>query len=104
APPNPTPRYSTDIHSFTYDNSTNARGTEQTNVAQNSTAEDHLGDVAAFANGHIVTFYNEPDTDFFGNTGETAEFRITDPATGALIRGTEIDGEWDTDAIARDVA
>lgn len=98
--------YSQDIFSRTYDGLTNAAGPENSHVAQNSAEVDELGAVATFANGHIVTFYNEPDYDFFGNKADTAEYSIIDPVSGTQIRNpVEIDGpDWDDDAIALDVA
>ena len=97
--------YSQDIFSITYDAATNAPGVERS-VAQNSLETDDLATVATFATGHMITFYNEPDYDFFGNRADTAEFTIIDPVSGTQIRNpVEIDGpNWDDDAIARDVA
>ncbi len=98
--------YSQDIFSRTYDYLTNGAGPENSHVAQNSAEVDELGAVATFANGHMVTFYNEPDYDFFGNKADTVEYSIIDPVSGTQIRNpVEIDGpNWDDDAIALDVA
>jgi Ca2+-binding RTX toxin-like protein len=96
--------YNPDVHSITYDYSTHSAGPERTNVAQNSSVDDRLANVAALANGNIVTFYTEPDYDFANNRINTAEFRITDPVTGALIRSAELDGEFGSHATAREVA
>ncbi len=99
-------RYSIDIHSFTYNFTNNARGLEQTEVAQNSTEPDRLAATDAFANGHVITFYTEPDFLLVDGTDYTAEFRIYDPVTGAIIRDIEIDegASLDGDHTALDVA
>jgi len=98
---------SIDIHSFTYNFSNNVRGPERTNVAQNSTEDDRLATMEAFANGHLLAFYTEPD-DSLDGLYDTAEFRIIDPATGALIRNGEIyDGTFigvPHRSVARDAA
>ncbi|WP_373505735.1 calcium-binding protein [Aestuariivirga sp.] len=103
---------SIDIHSITYDYLTNAEGSEQVNTAQNSTANDRLGATAAFADGRVVTFYTEPDDWLFSVfpplwvSGTTFEFTITNPLTGAIVRGaTEIaDPETRAAGRAQDVA
>ncbi len=98
--------YSQDIFSVTYDGATNAPGAENGLVAQNSGEKDDLGAIDTFASGKLITFYNEPDYDFFGNKADTAEFSIIDPVTGVRTRNpVEIDGpDWDDDAYAIDVA
>ena len=97
--------FSVDVHSFTYDFATNLRGPEHTNLAQNSTELDRLGAAATFANGHILSFTNEPDFNFFGLDAETAEFAIIDPVTGALIRNVEVYGDPPyEEGIAKDAA
>ena len=94
-----------DVHSITYDHLTNAVGPERTNLAQNSGELDRLAAVDTFANGHILTFYNEPDFNLFGLDANTAEFTIVDPVTGVQLRNIEIDGDPPyEDAVARDVA
>lgn len=115
--PPPPPQFpqtavSIDVHTITYDN-TNVRGPEQTNVAQNSTGRDRLGAVAAFDDGRIVTFYTEPDSYHLAGTflpplyvsAMTFEFTITDPLSGATVRGpTEIaDPETRLQGRAQDV-
>jgi Ca2+-binding RTX toxin-like protein len=97
---------SQDIFSRTYDNLTNGAGPENAHIAQNSSELDELGAVATFADGRMVTFYSEPDYDFFGNKAQTAEYSIIDPVSGTIIRNpVEIDGpNWDDDAVAIDVA
>jgi Ca2+-binding RTX toxin-like protein len=93
--------YTIDIHSFTYNGSDNARGLEQTEVAQNSTEPDRLAAIDTFANGHVITFYTEPDFPVLEETDYTAEFRIYDPVTGAIIRDIEI---YDGNSFAGDHA
>ena len=102
---------SIDIHSVTYDFATNAKGVAR-NVAQNSSDNDRLGATAAFADGRTVTFYTEPDDWLFSVfpplwvAGTTFEFTITNPLTGAIVRGaTEIaDPESRIEGRAQDVA
>ena len=98
--------FSQDIFATTYDYLTNAAGAETALVAQNSGEKDDLGAIDSFASGKLITFYNEPDYDFFGNQADTAEFSIIDPLTGVRTRNpVEIDGpNWDDDAYAIDVA
>ena len=101
-----------DIRSITYDRFSNTSGTEQTNVAQNSSEKDSLGATAAFGDGRTVTFYTEPDDWLFSVfpplwvSGTTFEFTITNPLTGAIVRGaTEIaDPETRAAGRAQDVA
>jgi Ca2+-binding RTX toxin-like protein len=101
---NPTVVYSPDVFAVTYDSVTDAVSPEHSNVAQNSGADDRLASVATLPSGAVVTFYTEPDFDFFNNRISTAEFTITDPFNGATLRGpTEISGSFGDQAVARDV-
>ena len=93
-----------DVHSITYDGTTNGAGSEQSGLAQNSAAADSLGAIATFASGDLITVYSEPDSNIFNNHWSSLEFSITNPVTGAQIRGpSELAGEWGAAAIARDV-
>ena len=80
-----------DVFAVTFQGSNNARGAER-RAAQNSGDDDYLHGLAAFANGHVVVFNEDPDDDF-PTTYETSEFSIVDPASATLARGpTQIAG------------
>jgi hypothetical protein len=80
-----------DVFAVTFQAANNARSPER-RAAQNSGEDDYLHGLAAFANGHVVVFNEDPDDDF-PTTYETSEFSIVDPASATLVRGpTQIAG------------
>ena len=80
------PVLSINIHATTYDHLTNGVTVDDAwLLAQNSHEDDLLAAVASFINGDIVTFYREPDYDFFDHREESFEFSITNNLTGGVI-------------------
>ncbi len=84
------------VKAIRFDHATNNAGLEFS-AAQNGTDFDHLGGIAAFSNGNlagnIVTVSDEQDEVYRGvfpfgtyDTIDTVEFKITNPATGEVIR------------------
>jgi Ca2+-binding RTX toxin-like protein len=108
---NGNPVQSIDTFSVTYNNTsdpaTNNVPRPERRAGNNSLNDnDELGGIASFANGHLVTFTRDLDEDFFGNDDWIARINITDPLSGAILRGpVDIAGEvFSASAFPKDIA